>query len=59
MTRKDYVLLADSIADIPHLTKDVKIEIAKHMGLSLYGTNPRFDGYRFVDHVSSQIEENE
>ena len=56
MTRKDYVLIADSIADIPHLTKEARIEIAQHMGKSLYSTNPRFDGYRFVDHVSSQIE---
>ena len=49
MTRKDYVLIADVIANSQGLTRGgIMDTLAQRMADALQGDNPRFDRARFL-----------
>lgn len=57
MTRKDYVLIADTIANLREQQRDAGpftnnpslAEVAEELAHALQGDNPRFDRARFLD----------
>ena len=57
MTRKDYVLIADTIANLREQQRDAGafannpslLEVAEELAHALQGDNPRFDRARFLD----------
>ena len=48
MTRKDYVLIADTIATAWHASADSKADLAYKFADVLEEDNPRFDRARFL-----------
>ena len=48
MTRKDYVMIADTIATSWHASADSKADIAYKFADVLEADNPRFDRHRFL-----------
>lgn len=56
MTRKDYVLIADTIANLREQQRDAGpftnnpslLEVAEELAHALQGDNPRFDRDRFL-----------
>ena len=48
MTRKDYVMIADTIATSWHASADSKADLAYRFADALGADNPRFDRTRFL-----------
>lgn len=48
MTRKDFVLIADTLRDLP-LGHDDQAATVAVFAAALASTNPRFDRQRFID----------
>jgi hypothetical protein len=48
MTRKDYVMIADTIATSWHHSADSKADLAYRFADALEADNPRFDRHRFL-----------
>jgi hypothetical protein len=48
MTRKDYVMIADTIATSWHASADSKADLAYKFADVLEADNPRFDRARFL-----------
>lgn len=54
MTRKDFILIADTIQQCTFLNQYEKVLIAEKFAQTIKATNPRFDGGRFVEHATKE-----
>lgn len=55
MSRKDYVLIAETIRELRGFDEPMRCYIAAAFAASLHRTNPRFDRERFIQACSRRV----